>query len=350
MAGMSPRSDRNARPAAARRRREARRKTFARRRIGLMVVLLALLAGAYFGVDWLLTRVLGGARAPAPGTPAVSTAPLSFQPERFLAAGDLNGDGAEEQVALGPVTGAKRQVALVTGKAPNWKQVGEPIAVGAASLAVQDLPRARHVLVRSGTLPPRGEPAFVSIPGGRALEAAGGEPIFEAWQLDPAKGLTPANYYALAAPVTPPAPTALVVDKWLNVLWHYEKQQLVGTYRVATGKFLEGPPPTAANQERNYITPLGTYKITNKVVDPPYWKDGIRGGDPKNPLGPRFMGFEVYAGDKANVWGIHGTNEPDSIGQWVSTGCIRMQNDELVALFERVTPETVLEIRTSKPQ
>ena len=347
MANMTPRSHHYVSPAAERRRRQARRKMFVRRRAGLLAVLLLLLTGAYFGVDWLLSRWLGGA-PPAPGAASVPTASLSFKPESFLAAGDLNGDGVAEQVALGPAAGGKRQVALVTGKAPNYKQVGDAVSVTASPLTVQDLPRASHVLVLSGKLPARGEPAYVAIPGGQALEAAGGEPYFEAWQLDPAKGVTPANYYALAAPLTPPAPTALVVDKWLNVLWYYEKQQLAGTYRVATGKFLDGPAPSAANQERNYITPLGTYKITNKIIDPPYWKDGIRGGDPKNPLGPRFLGFSVYAGDKANVWGIHGTNEPDSLGKWASTGCIRMKNEELVALFDRLGPETVLEIRSSQ--
>jgi lipoprotein-anchoring transpeptidase ErfK/SrfK len=349
MADFTPQARRLISPAAERRRREGRRKQFMRRRAIVLAVLLALLVAGYYGVDWLLGRLAGPDGAPAqPG--ASAPAALTFTPQQLLPAGDLNGDGVAEQVALGPVTGARRQAALVTQAKSGYQLLGQATTVGAFPLAVKDLPRARGVLVLAGQAPVTGDVTDVAIPGGQAAQAAGGEPHFEAWRLDAAKGLVAVNYYELAAPVTPPAATALVVDKWLNVLWFFENGQLASTHRVSTGSFLDGPAPSAANQDRNYITPVGTYTITRKDIDPPYWKDSIPGGDPQNPLGPRWLGFEVYPGDQAGVWGIHGTNEPELLGKWVSNGCIRVQNEELVQLFDRVPKGTTLEIRDSRPR
>ena len=53
-------------------------------------------------------------------------------------------------------------------------------------------------------------------------------------------------------------------------------------------------------------------------------------GGPENPLGARAM----YLG--SSLYRIHGSNEPDTIGQAVSSGCIRMTNEDVTDLFERV--------------
>lgn len=53
-------------------------------------------------------------------------------------------------------------------------------------------------------------------------------------------------------------------------------------------------------------------------------------GGPENPLGARAM----YLG--STLYRIHGSNEPETIGQAVSSGCIRMLNDDVVDLYERV--------------
>ena len=53
-------------------------------------------------------------------------------------------------------------------------------------------------------------------------------------------------------------------------------------------------------------------------------------GGIENPLGARAM----YLG--GTLYRIHGSNEPDSIGQAVSSGCIRMTNDDVVDLYDRV--------------
>jgi lipoprotein-anchoring transpeptidase ErfK/SrfK len=62
-----------------------------------------------------------------------------------------------------------------------------------------------------------------------------------------------------------------------------------------------------------------------------------------NPLGARAM--YLYAGSRDTMFRIHGSNEPDSIGQAVSSGCIRMLNADVEDLYTRVrvgTPVTVL--------
>jgi lipoprotein-anchoring transpeptidase ErfK/SrfK len=64
--------------------------------------------------------------------------------------------------------------------------------------------------------------------------------------------------------------------------------------------------------------------------DNPALPDLIPGGAPGNPMGAAAL--TLSGGEYA----IHGTNRPDSIGGFVSYGCIRMYNDDVVDLFERV--------------
>jgi lipoprotein-anchoring transpeptidase ErfK/SrfK len=69
-------------------------------------------------------------------------------------------------------------------------------------------------------------------------------------------------------------------------------------------------------------------------ADNPKLPDVIPGGAPNNPMGPRAL--TLSGGEYA----IHGTNRPDSIGTFASYGCIRMYNQDIVDLFERVTVGT----------
>ncbi|QGM98445.1 L,D-transpeptidase [Methylocystis parvus] len=62
-------------------------------------------------------------------------------------------------------------------------------------------------------------------------------------------------------------------------------------------------------------------------------------GGPANPLGARAM----YLG--GSLYRIHGTNEPHTIGQNVSSGCIRMMNDDVVDLYNRVPVGTRVVVR-----
>lgn len=87
-------------------------------------------------------------------------------------------------------------------------------------------------------------------------------------------------------------------------------------------------------------TPTGYYKVLSKDVNPT-WTDPDTGysiaSGPSNPLGYRWMQFQ-------GNYGIHGTNKPDSIGHYVSNGCIRMQEADVEALFDMVEVGTPIEI------
>jgi lipoprotein-anchoring transpeptidase ErfK/SrfK len=57
-------------------------------------------------------------------------------------------------------------------------------------------------------------------------------------------------------------------------------------------------------------------------------------GGPANPLGARAL--YLYQGNKDTLFRIHGTNQPEYIGQAISSGCIRMTNEDVIDLFNRV--------------
>jgi len=63
------------------------------------------------------------------------------------------------------------------------------------------------------------------------------------------------------------------------------------------------------------------------------WASGMPGG-PDNPLGARAM--YLYEGGKDTIYRIHGTAEPWSIGLNISSGCIRLNNDDVTDLYSRV--------------
>lgn len=64
---------------------------------------------------------------------------------------------------------------------------------------------------------------------------------------------------------------------------------------------------------------------------------GVPGG-PTNPLGARAL--YLYRGGRDTMFRIHGTNQPQSIGLAVSSGCVRMMNHDVIDLYERVSPGT----------
>lgn len=64
------------------------------------------------------------------------------------------------------------------------------------------------------------------------------------------------------------------------------------------------------------------------------WANGMPGG-PDNPLGARAL--YLYEGDQDTIYRIHGTAEPWTIGLDVSSGCIRMNNDDITDLYSRVS-------------
>lgn len=105
-----------------------------------------------------------------------------------------------------------------------------------------------------------------------------------------------------------------------------EDGQVKKVYTVAVGK-----PSTPS--------PVGTFTIERRVANPTYHHNGktVLPG-PGNPVGTRWMGLSKHG------YGIHGTNEPNSIGKAASHGCIRMAKADLEAFYELVAEGDTVEL------
>jgi lipoprotein-anchoring transpeptidase ErfK/SrfK len=82
-------------------------------------------------------------------------------------------------------------------------------------------------------------------------------------------------------------------------------------------------------------TILGEFTVGEKEEDPMWWRPGqepMPNADPRNPLGSRWI--EWYRDGSPTSYGFHGTNEPDSIGEAESEGCVRLLNEDVELLFE----------------
>lgn len=114
----------------------------------------------------------------------------------------------------------------------------------------------------------------------------------------------------------------LVITKSKHTLEVFLNGYPVYTFKIATGITPDK-------------TPEGTFHIIRKVKNPWYIPKNIRGGDPNNPLGTRWLGLDAPNTD-GYKYGIHGTNEPESIGRNVSQGCVRMLNEDVEWLFRHI--------------
>ena len=127
----------------------------------------------------------------------------------------------------------------------------------------------------------------------------------------------------------------IVVDRDTNTLRLFSAGTLVRRFAVATGQAI-------------YPTPTGIFRIVDKQRDPWWypptydsWAKGLKPvpPGPDNPLGTRWMGLSIPG------VGIHGTDEPTSIGYSESHGCIRMEVPDAEWLFDHVrvgTPVVIL--------
>jgi lipoprotein-anchoring transpeptidase ErfK/SrfK len=126
-----------------------------------------------------------------------------------------------------------------------------------------------------------------------------------------------------AAPVVKRVIIVSLEDRKLALV---EDGQVKKVYTVAVGK------PTTPS-------PSGTFSIARRVKNPVYQHEGkIVQPGPGNPVGTRWMGLSVKG------YGIHGTNEPKSIGKAASHGCIRMGRKDLEEFYELVNVGDTVEL------
>jgi len=142
-----------------------------------------------------------------------------------------------------------------------------------------------------------------------------------------------------SAPPSPKAPEfAKATVRWVLVSIPDRKLALLANgkvvriYRVAVGK-------------TSTPSPVGEFKVVNRVTNPTYYHKGqVIGAGKGNPVGTRWMGLS------AKGYGIHGTNQPNSIGKAASTGCIRMGKQDLDELFAIVDVGDTVQIRAERDE
>ncbi|MCX5699528.1 MAG: L,D-transpeptidase family protein [Candidatus Omnitrophica bacterium] len=123
-------------------------------------------------------------------------------------------------------------------------------------------------------------------------------------------------------------PFNILVDKSQNTLLLKNNEEIIKTYIVSTGK--------------NNCTPVGTFKIVNKLSNPTWFKAGavVPPESAQNVLGTRWMGFDLAG------YGIHGTIQPTELGKQVTQGCVRLSNADVEQLYSIVpvgTEVTIIE-------
>ncbi len=135
------------------------------------------------------------------------------------------------------------------------------------------------------------------------------------------------------------APGTIVIDPANHYLYHIEEGGRATRYGVGVGRegfAWSGEATIKSKQEwPDWYPP-------KEMIErrPELKKDmvelqsglGMHGG-PSNPLGARAM--YLWQGDRDTLFRIHGTNEPWTVGQSQSSGCIRMINQDVVDIYEK---------------
>jgi lipoprotein-anchoring transpeptidase ErfK/SrfK len=137
-------------------------------------------------------------------------------------------------------------------------------------------------------------------------------------------------------------PGTIVVDTSQFFLYFVEEDGWATRYGVGVGE--QG------------LTLKGNASIGHKAVWPSWtptanmmrrkprlvqYAGGVPGG-PNNPLGARAL--YLYRGGRDTMFRLHGTNEPWSIGTAVSSGCIRLLNDDVIDLYDRTPVGTAVRV------
>jgi lipoprotein-anchoring transpeptidase ErfK/SrfK len=136
------------------------------------------------------------------------------------------------------------------------------------------------------------------------------------------------------------APGSIVIDSDARYLYYVLPEGKAIRYGVTVGEEAlawSGVAKVGRKEEWPSWTP--TNEIKQRMTGIP----DFVGPGPQNPLGARAM--YMFEGSRDTLYRIHGTNQPEYIGQAISSGCIRMTNEDVTDLFNRVkmgTPVVVL--------
>jgi lipoprotein-anchoring transpeptidase ErfK/SrfK len=134
-------------------------------------------------------------------------------------------------------------------------------------------------------------------------------------------------------------PGTLVIDPGNKFLYLVRANHRALRYGVGVGKAglaWSGKARVKRKAEWPRWTPTSDMIARDPDLNGP-WRNGMAGGL-TNPLGARAL--YLYEGDRDTLYRIHGTTEPNTIGTNVSSGCIRMFNQDIIDLYSRVPLDT----------
>jgi lipoprotein-anchoring transpeptidase ErfK/SrfK len=130
---------------------------------------------------------------------------------------------------------------------------------------------------------------------------------------------------------------AIVVDSDARFLYYVLPEGKAIRYGIAVGEealVFSGVAKVGRKAEWPSWTP--TANIKRRLENIP----DFVGPGPHNPLGARAI--YLYANGKDTLFRVHGTNQPEHIGQAISSGCIRMTNEDVIDLYTRVQMGTIV--------
>jgi lipoprotein-anchoring transpeptidase ErfK/SrfK len=144
----------------------------------------------------------------------------------------------------------------------------------------------------------------------------------------------------------PEEPGTIVVDPDERFLYHVLAYGSAVRYGVGVGRSgFEWSGAAKIGMKRRWPRWVPPADMVARDPRARTWANGQPGG-PDNPLGARAL--YLYANGEDTLYRIHGTNEPNSIGKAMSSGCIRMLNQDIAELYDNVIIGTPVIVRPSQ--
>lgn len=143
----------------------------------------------------------------------------------------------------------------------------------------------------------------------------------------------------------PDAPGTVVVDPYARFLYLVEEGGMATRVGIAVGRAGVGYAGTATIK-RKARWPSWTPTANMVATEPELYaqfRNGVPGGI-GNPLGSRAL--YLYEGNRDTMYRIHGTMDPSSVGKATSAGCIRLFNQDILDLYERIPIGATVKVRT----
>lgn len=203
---------------------------------------------------------------------------------------------------------------LLSSSAAVFLLAGQGQAMATSSLQPKSAPvvatKLELVELMEGepTIPPLGQPSEF-LPEGNIIP-----------EVPPAETIAPQEQQ-----------TRIVLSLGDRRVYLYDGDKVKASYPVAVGK-------------PGWETPTGEFSVLDKALNPVWenpWTGEVIQPGPDSPLGPAIIVFQL---NEEGMYAFHGTSNEELIGQAVSHGCVRMRNEDILAMYEQVDLRTPVEV------